>query len=210
MNIAVITGKPEVNNSFTALFAAAECMFCTDISSVPHNADAVIDLDFSFSEERIEALRSLIPRTIMVNSVLNTLDELDAMFIRFNGWTGFINAGVTEVAFHKNNKNQAEELFAVLKWNYVVCADVCGFTVPRVVCMIINEAFFAFDESVSSKNEIDVAMKLGTNYPFGPFEWCNMIGISNVYALLKKLSATDARYTPAPGLEKEANHNNNY
>lgn len=203
MNIAVITGNTEVNNSLTALFAAAECTFCSDASSVPHNAEAVIDLDFSFCEERIEALCSLLPRTILVNSVLNTLDELNASFIRFNGWRGFINTTAAEVSFHESNKKQAEDLFTALKWNYVACPDVCGFTVPRVVCMIINEAYFAFGEGVSSKHEIDTAMKLGTNYPYGPFEWCNMIGISNVYALLKKLAVTDARYTPAPGLEKE-------
>jgi 3-hydroxybutyryl-CoA dehydrogenase len=73
-----------------------------------------------------------------------------------------------------------------------------------VLAMIINEAWFTLGENVSTKQEIDTAMKLGTNYPYGPFEWCNKIGIKNIYSLLKKLSENNARYKPAPLLEKEA------
>jgi 3-hydroxybutyryl-CoA dehydrogenase len=40
-------------------------------------------------------------------------------------------------------------------------------------------------------------MKLGTNYPFGPFEWASLIGTGNVLALLQKLSLTDSRYKPS-------------
>ena len=69
--------------------------------------------------------------------------------------------------------------------------------------MIINEAWFAFEEGVSSKEEIDIAMKLGTNYPLGPFEWGALIGEKNIYALLKKLSAGNKRYLPAPLLHQK-------
>ena len=71
--------------------------------------------------------------------------------------------------------------------------------------MIINEAFYAKGDGVSSERDIDTAMKLGTNYPFGPFEWGRLIGMKNIYALLKKLSSGDERYTPASALEKETN-----
>ena len=53
--------------------------------------------------------------------------------------------------------------------------------------MIINEAFIALREGVSTKEEINTAMKLGTNYPYGPFEWAGKIGIERVNALLDKL-----------------------
>ncbi len=61
----------------------------------------------------------------------------------------------------------------------------------------INEAWFALEENVSSKEEIDVAMKLGTNYPYGPFEWASLIGIEKIFELLQKLSTYDKRYLPA-------------
>ena len=47
-------------------------------------------------------------------------------------------------------------------------------------------------------------MKLGTNYPFGPFEWCKMIGAENILALLQQLYLTDSRYKPSQLLIKEA------
>jgi len=69
--------------------------------------------------------------------------------------------------------------------------------------MIINEAYYALGEEVSSKAEIDTAMKLGTNYPLGPFEWGAKIGLHNIYRLLKLLSVEDDRYIVAPYLEQE-------
>jgi 3-hydroxybutyryl-CoA dehydrogenase len=70
--------------------------------------------------------------------------------------------------------------------------------------MIINEAYYTLEEKVSTKEQIDVAMKLGTNYPLGPFEWSEKIGINNIYELLRKLSMENDRYTIAPLLRKTA------
>jgi 3-hydroxybutyryl-CoA dehydrogenase len=70
--------------------------------------------------------------------------------------------------------------------------------------MIVNEAFFALGESVSTMPQIDLAMKLGTNYPYGPFEWSNKIGLKNITGLLNELSKEEKRYQPAKLLLKEA------
>jgi 3-hydroxybutyryl-CoA dehydrogenase len=72
--------------------------------------------------------------------------------------------------------------------------DEIGFITPRVVSMIINEAFIALKEGVSTKGEIDTAMKLGTNYPYGPFEWAEKIGVEKIKSLLDKLSMQEKRY----------------
>jgi 3-hydroxybutyryl-CoA dehydrogenase len=71
--------------------------------------------------------------------------------------------------------------------------------------MIINEAYFALEAGVSSKKEIDIAMKLGTNYPFGPFEWSEKIGLKKIITLLDTLSVSDSRYTPSSLMKKEMN-----
>ena len=47
-------------------------------------------------------------------------------------------------------------------------------------------------------------MKLGTNYPYGPFEWSKKIGLKKIYDLLTLLAKTNARYEPSPLLKKEA------
>ncbi|MFX8832908.1 3-hydroxyacyl-CoA dehydrogenase family protein, partial [Acinetobacter baumannii] len=74
----------------------------------------------------------------------------------------------------------------------------------RVVAMIINEAYFGWGEGISSKADIDIAMKLGTNYPYGPFEWGYKIGVQKILELLQVLSKTDDRYTPAKALIEES------
>jgi 3-hydroxybutyryl-CoA dehydrogenase len=74
---------------------------------------------------------------------------------------------------------------------------------PRTIAMIINEAYFALEEEISSKEQIDIAMKLGTNYPYGPFEWAEKIGLKKIYNLLTQLYQTDKRYIPAPFMKKE-------
>ena len=44
-------------------------------------------------------------------------------------------------------------------------------------------------------------MKLGTNYPLGPFEWGSRIGLSRIVELLEIMSKTDPRYIPADSLK---------
>ena len=85
--------------------------------------------------------------------------------------------------------------------------DEPGFITARIIAMIINEAYFAVEDNVSSQDEIDTAMKLGTNYPYGPFEWAELIGTNNILALLHKLNTTDSRYKPSELLIKEVTEN---
>ncbi len=73
---------------------------------------------------------------------------------------------------------------------------------PRIF-LAYNEAFFALSENVSTMVEIDTAMKLGTAYPYGPFEWGNKIGLQNIVTLLKKLSKKQLRYAPCDLLVQE-------
>ncbi len=47
----------------------------------------------------------------------------------------------------------------------------CGFVFPRTIVQIINEAHFALEEEVASREDINRAMKFGVNYPKGPFDW---------------------------------------
>jgi 3-hydroxybutyryl-CoA dehydrogenase len=67
--------------------------------------------------------------------------------------------------------------------------------------MIVNEACFALNEKVSSPAEIDIALKLGTSYPLGPFEWSKQVGSDRIIQLLTSLSKDNERYMPAPFIE---------
>ncbi len=166
--------------------------------------DAYIDLLFIHSEERINKLKALLPGLVIVNSVTTTLSELPAGFIRLNGWNSFLKRPLAEMAGTGESKAIAEKIFSCFNKKIEWVADVPGFITARVISSILNEAYFTLDEKVSSKEEIDTAMKLGTNYPYGPFDWCKLIGLKNVYELLMKLADTNSRYTPSALLQKEA------
>ena len=138
-----------------------------------------------------------------MNLVCSTIEEIDLPVIRLNGWPGFLRGMIAEASCHDGSmKKQAGNILAAFNKNPEWVPDVKGFVSPRIVSMIINEAYFALEENVSTETEIDIAMKLGTNYPYGPFEWAKKIGLENIATLLTELSKSEKRYEPARRLKE--------
>jgi 3-hydroxybutyryl-CoA dehydrogenase len=168
-------------------------------------AEAYIDLMFAPSRERISALIKLLPATVIIHAVAETLGSMQVAFTRINAWPGFLERPVIECSLPSSmNTDTLNGISAALKKDFVILPDVPGFVSARVISMIINEAYYALEEGVSSRTEIDIAMKTGTNYPYGPFEWAGKIGIGSIHQLLAELSKTDIRYQPAALLERES------
>lgn len=169
------------------------------------DADVYMDLLFVMDPERISRLKRISSKPVLVNAVAFSTRAIGADVIRINAWPGMLQRSVTEIALPATmNEQVVKDIFERLQWSYQTAPDVPGMITARVLAMIINEAFYTWEAGVSSKQEIDIAMKLGTNYPLGPFEWAEVIGIQRVYELLHELSRTDVRYTPANALTKEA------
>ncbi len=141
-------------------------------------------------------------KPVFINMVIETLFDHDfpANVNRINGWPGFIKNPLWEIV--SSEQETVKNIFKSVNRKVTFVNDEPGFVSTRVISMIINEAFFTFGENISSMEEIDAAMKSGTNYPKGPFEWAKEIGIENIYHLLQKLSEKDNRYFPAPSLQK--------
>ena len=141
-------------------------------------------------------------KPVFVNEIIKTLSETGwpSNVARINGWFGFLERPLWEVV--SNDPENYEVIFAALNRKVIVLKDEPGFVSARVMSMIVNEAFYALGENISSIEDIDSAMVLGTNYPGGPFEWTEKIGVENIYRLLKILLEKEERYLPAPALEK--------
>ncbi|MBV9961495.1 MAG: hypothetical protein JO072_04540 [Parafilimonas sp.] len=162
---------------------------------VSTKADVYFDLVFNDADVANNNFISEAP--VFVHAVNCTCKEINHLnYIRLNAWPGFLDRSTIEIACANNEtKKIAANVLDKLNWRYTFVADDYGLIAARLIVMIINEAFYAVEENVSTKEQIDIAMKLGTNYPFGPFESSRKIGLKNILNLLKKLSAHNQRYT---------------
>jgi 3-hydroxybutyryl-CoA dehydrogenase len=137
----------------------------------------------------------------------NTISfKVNCALFGFCGMPTFLNRELLEVSLRfQQDSAELQRICAALHADFVVVDDRVGLVTPRVICMIINEAYYTVQEGTATKEDIDLAMKLGTNYPFGPFEWCGKIGIANVYKLLNAvyIDSTDERYKICPMLRDE-------
>ena len=149
--------------------------------------------------KRIEILSRLLPAPVFINSVIQPVSAIHPGFIRINGWPGFLEMPLLEATAAKNCEEKARRIFGD---RILFVKDIPGLVNPRIISMIINEACFTLGAGTSSRAEIDTAMKLGTGYPLGPFEWGEKIGMDRVSALLKALAAGDELYVAAPGFGK--------
>ncbi|MBL7768466.1 MAG: hypothetical protein JNK20_05815 [Flavipsychrobacter sp.] len=183
--------------------APVELHWMEDLESfLDSAADLFIDLDFDGAEDRKEQLANL-NKPIVVNAVHWPCGELPPGFIRINAWPGFTHPELVELAFIQDEIPEELDIFlkACAK-TWVKVPDVVGMIRPRILAMIINEAWISFEEGISSKEEIDTAMKLGTNYPMGPFEWATLIGEKNIVQLLTILAGDNPAYKPSRLLEQ--------
>lgn len=82
--------------------------------------------------------------------------------------------------------------------------DYPGFIVNRILVPMINEAVFVLMEGISTVEEIDASMKLGTNHPMGPLELADFVGLDTVYSICKILHTElgEDKYRPCPLLTK--------
>lgn len=143
---------------------------------------------------------------VFIHDVSGSLSGWPPHFIRINAWPGFFERPLLEATARDEIKDTAEKFIHLLGKKPEWTPDIPGFVSARVLAAIINEAFLALEEGVSSKEDIDTAMQLGTNYPMGPFAWADKIGLKHIYSLLQQMAEKDARYQPANLLKKEAGY----
>lgn len=174
------------------------------------NADVVFDLnldDYPEEASKYNLINVLLVAGSLKCALLNICKSLNnkVTIVGLNTLPGFLNRDILEMsALEKESKESFNKLFPDVKTQWV--KDRVGMVSARVLAMIINEACFTLEEGTANIEDIDKGMKLGTNYPFGPFEWADKIGVDQIFSLLSVLrkDTGDERFKICPLLKEKA------
>ena len=182
-------------------------------------ADVVIELhneSAAAKEELLRALGDIIPaKSLLLTSALASSTTQAASWVpnptRVVGFGLFppIEIGstvevTTGLQTDEVTANHALEFWQSISLKPVLVGDGPGLVRARTVCCIINEAVSALMEGIATPSDIDQAMQLGTNYPFGPLAWADEVGLDTVLGVMTGLFTEwgEDRYRPSPLLKR--------
>lgn len=214
----IVIGQHQNHEEFRLKFPQIKAQFISPEQPLPATSEnPLVVWDFAMDKhpERLRLYKQYEPGDCLLfaNLTCTGLAKLlaehalpELVLASFCGMPGFFNRPLLELSINKSSQQSfVSELLKDYGSEAVFVDDRVGMVTPRVVCMIINEAYYTLQEGTASKEDIDKGMKLGTNYPFGPFEWAEKIGIAEVYQLLNALweDTHEERYKICPLLKKE-------
>jgi len=189
-----------------------------DAERVDTNADLIVETLASGGEQKratLERLDRASPSAVVLTSCLRwsatTLGSWVSKPERLVGFATFYPLAkrkLIELAPGLNTAaataESAKTFIEALGKEAANVKDAPGLVFPRILSLIINEAARGLDEGIATPEEIDIALRLGTNYPQGPLRWADEIGLDEVLAVIEGLQEEtgDDRYRPAPLLKK--------
>jgi 3-hydroxybutyryl-CoA dehydrogenase len=190
-------------------------------AKIPTNVSFALELtniDLEKKRRNLEALDRALPVTtaIVSSSVTVSATEQSSWIDHKSRLVGFCalptlsKAGLVEVAptvfSPARTIEVVQRFFRSVDKEIELVQDRVGMVFPRIICQIINEASFALQEEIAAPQDIDLAMKLGANFPLGPIEWADKLGMHHVYAVLSALQRDlgEDRYRISPLLRQMA------
>jgi 3-hydroxybutyryl-CoA dehydrogenase len=194
------------------------------IELVTSGAEVVVDCLFFDLEEKYTSLHSFESKDAILIS--NTLTAPATAIARHTtGYKRIIGVPMipSQLASQKSIEysiplqqedvsSNKELLKSLFRKDIEKIGDCVAGIFPRTIAMVINEAVFALQEGVATASDIDMAMKLGTNYPKGPLAWCDEIGGYTIVAILDALQVEYGhdRYKVAPLLRLQSEAGKNF
>jgi len=189
-----------------------------DLNEAAGNADVVIEVIIEVLDAKkalFEKLQGIVPSHclfftntsgISITELASTSDRPE----RFIGTHFFNPVPVMRLLeLIKGYETSDETLEIAKKWGetlskkVIVVNEAPAFAVNRVLCPMINEAFFALSEGVASAEDIDTGMLLGCNHPIGPLALADLVGLDTLLRVMEGLqSEFGDKYIPAPLIRK--------
>jgi len=107
------------------------------------------------------------------------------------------------------HQTSAETLEIAKEWGkkigkeVIIVKEAPAFVVNRILCTMLNEAFFVLDEGLATPEDIDKGMTLGCNHPIGPLALADLVGLDTLLRIMEGLQRElGDKYRPAPLLRK--------
>ena len=190
-------------------------------AQIPRNVSFALELtniDLEKKRKNIEAFDKALPTTTAIasSSVTVSATEQSSWIEKKSRLVGICslptlsNANLVEVAptvFSPSETIQVvQRFFNSVGKEIELVQDRVGMVFPRIICQMINEAAFALQEEIAAPKDIDLAMRVGANFPLGPIEWADKLGMQHVYAVLSALHRDlgEERYRISPLLRQMA------
>jgi 3-hydroxybutyryl-CoA dehydrogenase len=207
MNLFVIGTSERINEfSTTSVAQKSNCRYVSIHATENVTAEvgtfmpyqAIIDLNLDDQPTRLANYVIHDHLSVIVSAVKSTLKRLVAQagqpvrcqLYGINALKGMLKRSHWEISCY-----QPYSIHPILDWigkndiKIKLVADRVGMITPRILFSIINEAGWMLQEGGAAADAIDNAMKLGVNYPKGPFEWLNEMGITDIVEVLTALKA---------------------
>lgn len=185
------------------------------IDRIPEDVTIIFDVGDGASDRVaiIEMLDARLPQetVIFVDAYATDVDALakrlkhPQRIVGYGILASLENQRVVEIADAEQTSDDtlelAQELFETIGRSVVLVENHAGLFLGRTIGSIVNEAVYVVQEEIATPEDVDLAMRLGTNYPRGPIEWGQEIGGDRIARILQRLAAQDgAAFGPSRAL----------